>query len=135
VTDYSVNTVLAELARCIALFPNLHTVQLHFRFTKVQYLGMFTNYQYPSIKNVYLCSMSAMFICACPEARVVSPVRWYVPPWWPRSTFENALHQYPGLEVLGPFLFSKDDTRSKAYFLPQTVLILTLFLSYRGEMA
>jgi hypothetical protein len=135
VTDYSIDTVLAELARCIALFPNLHTVQLHFRFNEVQYLGMFTTYQYPSIKHIYICPMSAMFVGACPEARVVSPVRWHAASWWPRSTFENALHQYPALEVLGPFEFSKGDARSKAYFLPQTALILTPFLSYRGEMA
>ena len=79
--------------------------------------------------------MSIMFPCACPKARLVSPVRWYAASWWPQSTFENTLHQYPELEVLGPFLFNKGDARSKAYFLPQTVFILTLFLSYRGEMA
>jgi hypothetical protein len=126
VTDYSVDTVLAELARCIALFPNLHTVQLHFRFYRFQFLDAFETYQYPSIKNVYVCPMSAMFVGACPEVRIVSSAQWHNILWWPRSTFENALHQYPALEALGPFAFNKGDARSKAYFLPQIVLILTL---------
>ena len=71
-----------------------------------------------------------MFLCACPEARVVSSASWNK-----LSIFENPLHQYPALEVLGPFLFDKVNTKSEAYFLLQTVLILTLFHSYRGKMA
>ena len=135
-TEYSVDTVLAELARCIALFPNLHTVQLNFRLNRFKFLDTFTTYQYPSIKNVYVCLMSAVFICACPEVRVVSPARWHpAVSWWPQTIFENASHQYPGLEVLGPFVFNTGDAKSEAYFLPQFVLNLTLFLSYRWEMA
>ena len=134
-TDYSVNTVLAELARCIALFPNLHTVQLHFRFYRFKFPDTLKTYQYPSIKNVYICPKSIMFPSACPEVRVVSPANWNNSTWWPQSTFENAIHQYPALEVLGPFALNGGDARSNAYFLPQTVFILTLFLSYRGEMA
>jgi len=127
VTEYSVDTVLAELARCIALFPNLHTVQLHFRFNRFKFLDTFKTYQYPSIKNVYICPMSAMFLCACPEVRVVSPVKWYIASWWPRFTFEIPSFQCPALEVLGPFAFDKGDAKSEAYFLSQTVLTLTLF--------
>ena len=68
--------------------------------------------------------MSAMFVGACPEVRIVSSAQWHDTLSWPRSTF--ALHQYPALEALGPFAFNQGDARSKAYFLPQIVLILTL---------
>jgi len=67
-----------------------------------------------------------MFVCACPEARVVAPAKWYKS-WWPRFVFENPSFQCPALEVLGPFAFDKGDAKSEAYFLSQTVLTLTLF--------
>jgi hypothetical protein len=98
-------------------------------------IDTFTTYQYPSIKNVYICDMSVMFLSACPEARVVSPANLYGPGRWPRSIFENDLHQYHALEVLGPFLLDKGDTKSEPYFLLQTVLTLTLCLSHFEKMA
>jgi len=124
VTKYSVNTVLAELARCIALFPNLHTVQLGFRFnswfnsyrSKVRVDNPFTTYQYPSIKNVYICPMSVMILRACPEARIVAPLKWHESSWWPRSIFDVALRHCPALEVLGPFVFEKRDMRGGPCF-------------------
>ena len=123
-TEYSINTVLAELARCIALFQNLHTVQLSFRSNrfnsyrsrKVRVDNPFTTYQYPSIKNVYICPMSVMILRACPEARIVSPLKWHESSWWPRSIFDEALRHCPALEVLGPFVFEKRDIRGGAYF-------------------
>ena len=54
--------------------------------------------------------MSIMFLCACPEARVVSPVHWLQ-----ESIFENALYQCPALEVFGPFVLDKG-TKGEAYF-------------------
>jgi hypothetical protein len=79
--------------------------------------------------------MSIMFLGACPEARVVSTAKLHERLSWPLSIFENALHQYPALEVLGPFKFAEGDTKSEIYFLSQIVLTLTLFLSYREKLA
>jgi hypothetical protein len=117
VTEYSVDTVLAELARCIALFPNLHTVQLHFRFTRERrhrVADAFKSYQYPSIRNVFMCPMSFIFLCACPRVRFVAPIQWNNVSWWSRDVFEKALKECPALEVLGPFYFQKGDMKCKA---------------------
>ena len=133
-TGYSVDTVLAEFARCIALFPNLHTVQLNFRLAGAQRRARvdnsFITYRYLSIKNVYICPVSAMILKACPEARIVSLFRWNGSPWWPRSIFERAARYCPALEVLGPFAFDKVDMKSGAYFPFQFVLRLTLFFFF-----
>jgi len=126
---------MAELARCIALFPNLHTVQLHFQVNGFKYLDTFKTYQYPSIKNVYLCPMSVAFTRACPEVRVVFPVKWHGGSWRSRSFFEHPSLKCPTLEVLGPFELDRDCAKGEAYFSSEIVLTFILFLSYRDEMA
>ncbi|KIM40027.1 hypothetical protein M413DRAFT_446918 [Hebeloma cylindrosporum] len=119
VTDYSVDTVLVELARCMALFPNLHTVQFEFAFwPRPDIPNPFMEYQYPSIKKAYVCTTSTMVLSACPEARIVSPMKWKELIWWPRSMFASALRSCPALEILGPFLLEKDDIKGIAEGLP-----------------
>ena len=119
-TKYSVDTVLAELARCIALFPNLHTVQLNFRFNLQEYprvMDTFKAHQYSSVRNVFVSPVSVIFLCACPEVRMVAPMQSYNALWWPRHYFEKVLNGCPALEVLGPFYFENGDMKCKAYFL------------------
>src|SRR6266446_1642056 len=114
VTEYSVDTVLAELARCIALFPNLHTVQFNFRLSyhkRHHVENAFKAYQYPSIRNVFICPVSIMFLRACPEARFVAPMRWHKNFSWLRDIFEKVLNECPALEVLGPFYFGNGDMK------------------------
>ena len=132
VTGYSADTVLAELARCIALFPNLHTVQLNFRLggVKRRVDNPFKTYRYPSIKNAYVCPMSTMILKACPEARIVSLWKWGTMAWSSRSIFECAVRYCPALEVLGPFAFEKQGVKSRAHFLFQFVLRLTLLFFF-----
>jgi len=130
VTGYSADTVLAELARCIALFPNLHTVQLNFRLVGFKHCvdNPFKTYRYPSIKNAYVCPVSDMILEACPEARIVSLWKWNEFAWSSGPIFEHAVRYCPALEVLGPFLFEKGDMKSRAYFLFHFVLRLTLII-------
>ncbi|KDR68717.1 hypothetical protein GALMADRAFT_146065 [Galerina marginata CBS 339.88] len=77
VLSYSVETLLPELARCISLFPNLHTVQMHFFgpfVTPVPGVATtFEGYKYPQIRNVCLSDNCAGFLASCPRANRVTP--------------------------------------------------------------
>ena len=75
---YSFTTVLAELARCLSLFQNLHTVQIDgdsnsgsgSRRREI-FEQTFKKYTYPQIRNVFVTDFSAIFIASCPQARRV----------------------------------------------------------------
>jgi hypothetical protein len=78
IVEYSLDTVLAELARCLSLFPNLHTVQIDVTSStrRRRSLGevferTFENYSYPQIRNVFFMFFSVPFIASCPQARRV----------------------------------------------------------------
>ena len=78
--EYSAKAVLAELARCLSLFPNLHTVQidvdqecrLHLEEIFEQ---TFEKYSYPQIRNVFIMFSSISFVASCPRARRVGFTR------------------------------------------------------------
>ena len=74
--QYSAKTVVAELARCLSLLPNLHTVQIDVTFGFKRSLlknfeRSFKGYSYPQIRNVFIMSESYSFIASCPQARRV----------------------------------------------------------------
>ncbi|KDR79842.1 hypothetical protein GALMADRAFT_136434 [Galerina marginata CBS 339.88] len=80
VEDYSTPTVLTELARCIALFPNLHLVRLEI-LSSTRTLDNLTTlvsksfapYSYPQIDHVVVDSESALsFLRSCPSVRSVN---------------------------------------------------------------
>ncbi|CAA7267730.1 unnamed protein product [Cyclocybe aegerita] len=76
VAAYSVRPVLDELARCLALFTNLHTITLDMRIgiqtgQKHPVPGTFDKYQYPQIKTVYLGFSASYILPSCPEARQI----------------------------------------------------------------
>ncbi|KAF8633193.1 hypothetical protein AX15_001490 [Amanita polypyramis BW_CC] len=82
ITPSSVDTVLAELAPCLALMPNLCTVQLLVPFHLIRFPGRrslvdvsnlletaFSGYRFPSVRRIVL-PFSAQPILGCfPEAR------------------------------------------------------------------
>ena len=78
--EYSAKAVLAELARCLSLFPNLHTVQidvdqecrLHLEEIFEQ---AFEKYSYPQIRNVFIMFSSISFVASCPQARRIGFTR------------------------------------------------------------
>ena len=105
--QYSAKTVLAELARCLSLLPNLHTVQMDVTFDSKRSLlkifeQTFKGYSYPQIRNVFVMSESYSFIASCPQARRVgftSMQQWSMT----RSCVDTIIKNCPHLEVLEDF--------------------------------
>ncbi|KAF8811085.1 hypothetical protein BYT27DRAFT_7185059 [Phlegmacium glaucopus] len=86
--EYSCDRVLAELARCLSLFTNLHTIQIERAFKK---------YSYPQIRNVFVMPLSKSFIESCPEARCIGFTRnWTMSSSFLRRIVDNC----PRLEGL-----------------------------------
>lgn len=75
ISAYSVATVIVELARCMALFPNLHTFQIvNGIVSKLSYestMSAFAKYTYPSIRVVVIPCFLHSILKACPEVRDV----------------------------------------------------------------
>jgi hypothetical protein len=105
--EYSIETVLAELARCLILFPNLHTVQIDVisSFGQWSQRGLwstvemfeqtFKEYSYPQIRNVFVKLSSVSFVASCPQARRVGLARH-----WSSGVQTILLCNSPHLEVL-----------------------------------
>jgi hypothetical protein len=80
-TEYSVDAVAKELVRCLALFPNLHTVQL---FSNLWYMDSvrhvslaFKNKLFPSVRTVGFNEFLYPITASFPEARSVSLISPY----------------------------------------------------------
>jgi hypothetical protein len=129
--QYSIETVLAELARCLSLFPNLHTVQIDVflrfrrrgskrRSLKEIFEQTFKNHSYPQIRNVFVMFFSESFIASCPQARRIGFTRKHS---MSRSCLQTILNNCPYLEVLEDFddVFWRPDGCKRAF--------LYLFLS------
>ena len=106
--EYSFCTVLAELARCLSLFPNLHTVQIDVsensrprRLTQRSmgdiFEQIFKKYSYPQIRNVFIMHLSSSFIASCPRVRRVGLTRNCSMSLW---SLEIMPRDCPQLEVL-----------------------------------
>ena len=106
--EYSFRTVLPELARCLSLFSNLHTVQIDL-FSRdsgrsLDRLGKFfertfKKYSYPQIRNVFIMSPSKSFIASCPQTRHIG----YPQGTMPESCLKTIKDNCPHLEVLEDF--------------------------------
>ncbi|KAF8816621.1 hypothetical protein BYT27DRAFT_7333267 [Phlegmacium glaucopus] len=113
--EYSINTV-AELARCLSLFSNLHTVQIDVTISSGRSLGRvfertFKKYSYPQIRNVFVMFFNQSLIASCPEARHIGFTRrWALLP----SLLQTIIDHCPRLEVLedpGDFFWKYDTYR------------------------
>ncbi|KAF9482366.1 hypothetical protein BDN70DRAFT_991165 [Pholiota conissans] len=97
VSDYSVKNVVKELARCIALMPSLHTVQIHFDFSNTTGINRdiittaFESYTYPQIQTAYLSVNAHSFLEHCPNVKVVNALR--------PLDVENQHWSYPGFSM------------------------------------
>ena len=102
-------TVLAELARCLSLFLNLHTVQINVqnsssgrRSAGEIFEQTFKKYSYSQIRNVFVMQYSGSFIASCPQARRVdSSLHSTLPGSCLQTLAGNCPH--PNLEVLEGF--------------------------------
>ena len=111
IADYSFDTVIAQLARCLRLFSNLHTVQIKVasdskRSLHKIFARTFKNYSYPQIRDVSVMVLSQSFISSCPEARHVNFIKqWTWPPsnTDPRAHLDLIMNNCPRLEVLEDF--------------------------------
>ena len=85
--EYSIDTVLPELARCLCLFSNLHTVQIDLNLNSKNSISKggrslgnifeqtFKKFLYPQILNVFVTLFSVSFVASCPHARRVGFTR------------------------------------------------------------
>ena len=78
--DHLAKTVLAELARCLSLFENLHTVQIDVNQAggdslEKMFKQTFEGFSYPQIRNVFTMCSSLSFVASCPQARRVGFIR------------------------------------------------------------
>jgi len=106
--EHSIRNVLRELARCLALMPNLKTLQYHGVHLDHVSAGAFLGYSYPSIRTVVGCNLS--LLPACPEIRHVHLTHYLGPFHFTlRQHLEHAekltgiVHDYV-LSVLGKYL-------------------------------
>jgi hypothetical protein len=114
-------SILAELARCLTLLPNLHTVQIYageqFKLER-HFEAAFNKYSYPQIRNVFVMFPSIPFIASCPQARRVGlKGRWFISSV-SNSCLQTMTDNCPHLEVIDfPELYwtSKDCERTILY--------------------
>ncbi|KAF8170397.1 hypothetical protein BJ912DRAFT_912141 [Pholiota molesta] len=109
VVDYSATTVLPELARCIGLLPNLHTVQIHFdvkvsqrSFDETQrrlIKESFAPYTYPNIRTACVSTDGTAFLRSCPGLKLLMP--WKTEGYY-LYEFEEIVTRCPSIETLGP---------------------------------
>src|SRR6266545_3466390 len=75
ITDFSINSVLVELARCFSLFTNLHTVKLDMHNSSIRRQDMvfdgFKKHIYPSIRRVILATRAYPLLLSCPNVESV----------------------------------------------------------------
>ena len=116
--QYSIDTVLAELARCLSLFPNLHTVQIdvstdcRLRSLEAIFKKTFEKCLYPQIRNVFVMSLSASFIASCPQARRVGITRNCSMSVWCLQTILRNCPQLEVLDDLGDIFWTRDACNS-----------------------
>ncbi|KAF9482369.1 hypothetical protein BDN70DRAFT_436274 [Pholiota conissans] len=111
ITDYSAETVIPELARCMSLMPNLHTVYIDFAFfgaigfhQSSIIIDSFAPYKYPQIKNANVSLNAFFFISRCPDLKVLHIQRRHL---WLRNVpdFLNYIvDACPAIEILGNIL-------------------------------
>lgn len=102
--DYSCNAVLTELARCMSLFPNLHTIQIDAPYGSRRSWGKtfdrsFKGYSYPQIRNVFVMFSSQSLLASCPEARHVGSQQCLLF----KTCIQLLIDNCPHLEVLESF--------------------------------
>jgi hypothetical protein len=121
--QYSIKTVLAELARCLSLFPYLHTVQIDlFSWSRRRrpmgkfFEQTFKNYSYPQIRNVFVRYFSESFVASCPQARRIGFRNLSMS----RSCLQTILNNCPHLEVLEDFddVFWSPEACKRAFLYP-----------------
>jgi hypothetical protein len=98
--SYSYDRVLAELARCLALFPNLHTLQvfgLGMRRQEITY-KVFKGLTFPQIRTLVVPSSGYHILAACPNVKNVTCIGMCFEKFW-----ETLFAHCPNVVSLGTF--------------------------------
>ena len=124
--------ILMDLTHSISMLPNLHTIQMHFKFRgyydpttssngsciiKTSYHSALVRrclggYTYPHIRNLSISSAAHPFMYVCPNLRVLKPyMAMYL------SDGYCALDCVPELEVLGLIHMGGDTLKGTSKFL------------------
>ncbi|KAF9482374.1 hypothetical protein BDN70DRAFT_919158 [Pholiota conissans] len=103
VVDYSTRSVLAELARCIALMPNLHTIHIEFRIKNGGKLipETFARYTYPQICSAYTQFEALSLLSRCPTVKAL----YFIKDSSALNRFlcsDKTLPSHSSLEIIGP---------------------------------
>ncbi|KAF9482388.1 hypothetical protein BDN70DRAFT_875136 [Pholiota conissans] len=103
VVDYSTHTVLSELARCISIMPNLHTIHINIRIKNEEERvpKCFARYTYPQIRTAYVSHASSILL-RCPALKVCSFSDIAV--WEGQSSSIKTFPFRSSLETLGPIV-------------------------------
>ena len=137
---YAQTSVLAELARCLALFPNMHTVQLKIEETDIRVpqtmiAKPFEGYVYHSVQTVVVSRNILDFLKCCPQARRVDSYESYVSRnFWdavaascPRLEVSPCKHGFPRSNLSGIF-YEMNSSRSYGH---EPTEIATIFPALR----
>ncbi|KAF8968405.1 hypothetical protein BDZ97DRAFT_1916239 [Flammula alnicola] len=101
VKDYSPRGVLAELARCLALFSNLHTVKLKLADGSETNRGAsdaFRQHLYPQIRFLIISQQGLSLLKSCPGVRVVRPLA--MNSWMPQAFLDTMVEHCHCVEKL-----------------------------------
>jgi hypothetical protein len=124
ITDFSLDSVLTELARCLLLFPNLHTLQLlgdswrMMRFSSRVFHGKI----FPSVRTLVFSYRAYHVVACCPDVKQVTVVGNLNPDFLTASEviFTQCVTNCPKVEVLRGFhrnsygQFSRDLIQSRS---------------------
>jgi len=73
--DFSIHSVLAELAQCMRSFSNLHTVRLRMSVSSLTDMvarGAFKTHTYPSVRTVILSCTAYPLLLSCPNIQTIA---------------------------------------------------------------
>jgi len=109
----------------VSLLPNLHTVQIHFKFkgyydakSDALVRNCLKGYIYPQIRNLSISSAADPFMHVCPKLKVLKP---YIVKYL--SVSSDMLDYVPELEVLGHICMSAETLKGTGAFLSHFYLL------------
>ncbi|KAF9482371.1 hypothetical protein BDN70DRAFT_875120 [Pholiota conissans] len=110
IPEDSIETVLRELARCMTLMPNLHTIQICFMSSHTFFMKkrsmintVFKPYTYPQIKIACVHSQASGLLAQCPNMKAFHPMKsaWRMISLNSVDCLKSILENSPAVETLG----------------------------------
>ncbi|RDB21235.1 Phosphoribosylglycinamide formyltransferase [Hypsizygus marmoreus] len=126
-TPFSSDTVMAELVRCLSLFPNLHTIQMLGRRGDSQsFENAFKGHQFPSVRTLVVPAAAAAVVLSCPMVTTVNslsgPLEIIQDAVFSRCTEVEALYGFEFVDHTDP-LNGKTFLQGIVEYLPRTRVV------------